>query len=453
MTARCTQPGCPGTIEDGYCDVCGAPDASADRVAAPSTQAGASGSAASRADVSSRLGTTPLGSVRTGSSRPTRRIESTRTRTQHLGAGITSVPAAPVPDPRSVVMQHPEVEEGKRFCSNCNAPVGRSHDGLPGRTSGFCPKCRDAVQLRAEAAAGVARERPVRGRRRARARWSRMGVPRARPQCVRSLRGVEGFAEHRRPGRLRRGGCRAAVPGRGTASPRGRDLQLHAARGCGLHRHGVRGRPQPQADLEGPHGRQQRPLRRLPRRSGDRVHRRDPAGVLVSARSGSALLRLQARQRGAGRRQPEADRPRRGARAPTTSAPRSTGRSASRRRRSPRSGRASPPTCSRSAARSRFSQWSCAATRQRSRRRCRPSRTHRSSSNTTRCTASCRRPPRKIPTTASRVSTSCATSCSGSCARRSRGRRAPRPRTRRRRACSGARRRPTRRWCGRSCRP
>ena len=49
----------------------------------------------------------------------------------------------------------------------------------------------------------------------------------------------------------------------------------------------------------------------LPRRPGDRLHRRDPAGVLVPARHGAALLRLQARQRDPGRRRAQAHRPRR----------------------------------------------------------------------------------------------------------------------------------------------
>ena len=37
---------------------------------------------------------------------------------------------------------NPSVPEEKRFCSSCGAPVGRSRDGKPGRTEGFCPKCR-----------------------------------------------------------------------------------------------------------------------------------------------------------------------------------------------------------------------------------------------------------------------------------------------------------------------
>jgi len=145
----CTQPGCSGSIEDGYCNVCGAPErarttspAGATAGSSPAAQSGTN-----RAAVSSRLGSTPIGSARTGASRPTRRLGTTRTRTQHLGAGITSVPAAPVPDPRSVVLAHPEVAEEKRFCAACGAPVGRGHDGQPGRTTGFCPKCRTAYSF------------------------------------------------------------------------------------------------------------------------------------------------------------------------------------------------------------------------------------------------------------------------------------------------------------------
>jgi serine/threonine-protein kinase PknG len=39
-------------------------------------------------------------------------------------------------------MKDPHVAAEKRFCAKCGAPVGRSRDGQPGRTHGFCPKCR-----------------------------------------------------------------------------------------------------------------------------------------------------------------------------------------------------------------------------------------------------------------------------------------------------------------------
>src|SRR6202043_3240172 len=58
-----------------------------------------------------------------------------------------SVPAAPVLDPQSAVLAHPEVPEERRFCPAFNSPVGRSRDGHPGKTDGFCPKCRTAYSF------------------------------------------------------------------------------------------------------------------------------------------------------------------------------------------------------------------------------------------------------------------------------------------------------------------
>ncbi|MFF4606396.1 tetratricopeptide repeat protein [Streptomyces sp. NPDC001339] len=60
-----------------------------------------------------------------------------------LGAGLVTVPQVPRPDPRTAVLEHPEVPERKRFCSraDCGAPVGRSRGGRVSRTEGFCTKC------------------------------------------------------------------------------------------------------------------------------------------------------------------------------------------------------------------------------------------------------------------------------------------------------------------------
>ncbi|WP_443065021.1 tetratricopeptide repeat protein [Streptomyces sp. NBC_01336] len=60
-----------------------------------------------------------------------------------LGAGLVLVPDVPRPDPRTAVMENPEVPERKRFCSrsDCGAPVGRARGQRPGRTEGFCTKC------------------------------------------------------------------------------------------------------------------------------------------------------------------------------------------------------------------------------------------------------------------------------------------------------------------------
>jgi serine/threonine-protein kinase PknG len=48
----------------------------------------------------------------------------------------------PAVDPATAVMEVPVVPEARRFCSSCNAEVGRGRDGDPGRVSGFCSKCR-----------------------------------------------------------------------------------------------------------------------------------------------------------------------------------------------------------------------------------------------------------------------------------------------------------------------
>ncbi|MGX1719976.1 tetratricopeptide repeat protein [Streptomyces celluloflavus] len=60
-----------------------------------------------------------------------------------LGAGLVTVPQVPRPDPRTAVLENPEVPERKRFCSRgeCGAPVGRARGGRAGRTEGFCTKC------------------------------------------------------------------------------------------------------------------------------------------------------------------------------------------------------------------------------------------------------------------------------------------------------------------------
>ncbi len=136
----CKQPGCSGHTLDGYCDVCG----TAADSPAPASPGGSAPSAASRA--SNRLSATAIGSARArqGGTAATRRVTSgsARMRTARLGAGVTTVPPMPVIDAAQAVMKNPVVPEGKRFCSNCGTAVGRSHDGRPGRTTGFCPKCR-----------------------------------------------------------------------------------------------------------------------------------------------------------------------------------------------------------------------------------------------------------------------------------------------------------------------
>ncbi|TDD59784.1 serine/threonine protein kinase [Kribbella antibiotica] len=157
-TIACTEPGCTGTIVDGYCDVCGAP-APAGAVS-PSAVVGApdviapdqpdldpvsTPSTVSRA--SNRLASTPLGSARAAQagSKLTRRLgtSSTRLRGARLGAGLTHVPTIPAIDASKAILSNPMVPEDRRNCPSCGNAVGRSRDGQPGRTDGFCPKCRN----------------------------------------------------------------------------------------------------------------------------------------------------------------------------------------------------------------------------------------------------------------------------------------------------------------------
>ncbi|HEX9040975.1 MAG TPA: tetratricopeptide repeat protein [Trebonia sp.] len=188
--AACTQtPGCGGTIEDGYCNVCGLapaarPAASPGRPAPPSpgggwapvpgsasiryagaspaagpasgsSGSGGSGSGGSPSGGSPSGGTGGVGwgsagsgsagsgSVSTGSLSGTHgsRSSSGRSSRGRLGAGLVAVPPVPALDPAAAVLADPRVPENRRSCGNCGQPVGQSRDGRPGPTDGFCPNC------------------------------------------------------------------------------------------------------------------------------------------------------------------------------------------------------------------------------------------------------------------------------------------------------------------------
>ena len=142
----CTQPGCTGTILDGYCDVCGSPPGSPvapDLSAATAAGVGGTTSTVSRA--SNRLASTALGSARARAGTSTTRLgtSSKRLRGARLGAGLTTIPPVPAVDAAAAILKNPVVPEEKRTCPSCGSPVGRSRDGQPGRTEGFCAKCRN----------------------------------------------------------------------------------------------------------------------------------------------------------------------------------------------------------------------------------------------------------------------------------------------------------------------
>ena len=177
-----------------------------------------------------------------------------------------------------------------------------------GTVERLLPEVSYSVRLRPEAAARCAGRWPVRGGRWPRPRRHGLDLPRQRSQRQRSLGRAEGLVELGRPRRGASCSSREAIPRRGRASAHRRDLQLrHRCRRGLVHRHGIRRRPlaehHPQGSDEG-----HRPVLADPRRPGDRLHRRDPPGVLVSAPAGPAVLRLQAGQHHPGRRRPEADR-------------------------------------------------------------------------------------------------------------------------------------------------
>ncbi len=152
----CAEPGCGGRILDGYCDVCG----TAADVDPPDPDEPMQGSpiAATASTASNRLSSTAMGSARarqTGT-KATRRLgtSSQRMRSARLGAGLTVIPPIPAIDAAKAVMADPIVPEDKRFCSNCGTKVGRSQGDRPGRTTGFCPKCRQAFSFDPKLAQG-----------------------------------------------------------------------------------------------------------------------------------------------------------------------------------------------------------------------------------------------------------------------------------------------------------
>ncbi len=147
----CAQPGCPGKTDDGYCDVCGTPASlpgDISTVTAPVAAgevAGVGAELSTRSAASSNLAATALGSRRareSGTAATRRTSGSQRLRSARLGGGITTVRPAPQIDAEKALLTNPTVPENKRFCPKCGEPVGRSREGKPGRTNGFCANCR-----------------------------------------------------------------------------------------------------------------------------------------------------------------------------------------------------------------------------------------------------------------------------------------------------------------------
>ena len=145
--STCTS--CGGTIEDGYCNVCGlaAAPAQAAGPAGPASGGSASGGSASAGGSGSAgsgtAGSGTAGSRRTSGTRGTRgsRRTSGRSARGRLGAGLVEIPPVPYRDPASAILADPQVPENRRFCASCEQPVGRGRDGRSGLSEGFCRNC------------------------------------------------------------------------------------------------------------------------------------------------------------------------------------------------------------------------------------------------------------------------------------------------------------------------
>ena len=221
-------------------------------------------------------------------------------------------PRCPSLDPRQALMDPPTVAEDKRFCSRVPEPGRTCPRGSPGRTKGFCPKCRTPFDFDPKLQPGTLLGGQYEIVGCTGARWHGLDLPRQRPQRERSLGGGEGPAERWRS--------------RCVHAPRSAEKQylaevehpliveiynfVTAADGAsyivmeyvgGQSLNNLLKRPD-----EGPTG----SVLAHPGRSGDRVHRRDAAGLLVPASARPAVLRLQAGQPHPGRRRHQADRPR-----------------------------------------------------------------------------------------------------------------------------------------------
>ena len=137
MVAMSTCTSCGGTIEDGYCNVCGlaaAPvPAAAPAGAAPSAPAGSASAPAGSASAptgSASAGSGSAVSRRTSGTRGSRRT-SGRSARGRLGAGLVEIPPVPYRDPASAVLANPQVPESRRFCAAASSRSGAA--GTAGR--------------------------------------------------------------------------------------------------------------------------------------------------------------------------------------------------------------------------------------------------------------------------------------------------------------------------------
>lgn len=141
--------GCDGTIDGGFCNVCGMEPAEVTAANAPAPAIGqpASSRLAGANAGTSRHSTSLSG--RTGSSRRgSKGSRATGAASRRaLGLGLVQVPATTSVDPMAIVMKVPEVPAAKRFCGTCD-------NNLATRDKGFCNKCGNPYNFRPGLKAG-----------------------------------------------------------------------------------------------------------------------------------------------------------------------------------------------------------------------------------------------------------------------------------------------------------
>lgn len=125
---HCKRSGCTGTIEDGYCNICGMAALKNQGVSVASIRQQTKPSTS----ITTGTGSSPLTNRSSKGSRRTSSTSSRSTRKQ-LGAGLISIPELPSTEPEKAILAEAKVPDNKRFCSNCNNSLKRE--------KGFCPKC------------------------------------------------------------------------------------------------------------------------------------------------------------------------------------------------------------------------------------------------------------------------------------------------------------------------
>jgi serine/threonine-protein kinase PknG len=101
---NCAQPGCTGSIVDGYCDVCGMAPAPSPAPSPASAPAAAPAPASSSVSVPQTPGPSTLTSTSTGSARRATTGRTRSTGRARLGAGLVEIPSVPFRDPADAVL-------------------------------------------------------------------------------------------------------------------------------------------------------------------------------------------------------------------------------------------------------------------------------------------------------------------------------------------------------------